>query len=118
MPGDIVDEIAMATVFLAFAEVPLRWPLDGQLHATDATPNSLGSTVASLPEKIGRELHRLGVCRGEHTRLDWGEEGAPWLPSPMPRPHMDVDQLFRCLSLARETRRSLPEDVAYQLTGC
>ena len=64
IPGDIKDEIVIATLLLGFAHASLRWDLDGYLRATDATPTHFGATSTYIPEAIGRELTRAWYSSG------------------------------------------------------
>ena len=52
LPGDIRDELLVATLFLALADCNVRAECPSLLLATDAAPFSYGSAVAPCPAKV------------------------------------------------------------------
>ena len=52
LPGDICDELLVATLFLALADCNVRAECPSLLLATDAAPFSYGSAVAPCPAKV------------------------------------------------------------------
>ena len=84
IPGDIRDEILMATIFLGLAHAHLQTPVESVLRATDATPRAYGSCSAPCPPKVLRALYRTHRHRGKAGRLDWGGGRVEWIPTHMP----------------------------------
>ncbi len=97
VPGDIRDELGIRDLVLGLAETNVRAPCESKLRCTDATPSAFGACEAPCPPRVCRGLFRLGRHRGEYVRTDWGELGAPWLPSRMPKVDAETNQLFRQL---------------------
>ena len=72
LPAGVREEILFAALLLPLAHADIRAPLDPEVSATDATPDSRGSCVASISKNprngilpFGRTqggLHTLGHC--------------------------------------------------------
>ena len=56
--SDVRDEIVCAALLLAGAYSNMRWPLDGELSARDATPCSGGSVSCVVGREIIAALYR------------------------------------------------------------
>ncbi|CAK0800076.1 unnamed protein product [Prorocentrum cordatum] len=94
IPADIRDELFAAAALLALGVAHIRWPVDPEVSASDATEDSYGSCTAKVPSKISRALFRVGAHRGEHVRLDWNEIDQVLAPTRMCRPLSDINEAF------------------------
>ena len=64
IPGDILDELVVAVLFLGLADVNVRARCEGKPRATDATPSGHGAVEADCPEKVVRAFFRVSKHRG------------------------------------------------------
>lgn len=94
VPGGIRDELCISVLFLSLSDVSIRSDPEPTLRCTDATPGRFGACSSPCPPSVTAALYRVFRHRGEHTRLDWGEEGAPALPSIMVKADLDTNGLF------------------------
>ncbi len=95
-PGDIPDELCIAVLFLAMADVDVRAGAGAALRATDAAPSGHGSCHAPCPGKTLGGPFRMDKHREEHVRLDWAEDG-PLIPSTTCRAGVSTNSLFEQL---------------------
>ena len=52
VPGDIRDELSIATLFVALCDINIRAPVEKVIRTTDATPSGFGATVAPCPPRV------------------------------------------------------------------
>ena len=97
LPGDVRDELLIATLFLSLADGHVRADVDNELHCTDASPDGFGACSARCPRKVLRHLYQMSRHRGESGRLDWDGEDVAWERTRMPRADDLPNDLFACL---------------------
>ena len=70
LPARVREELLFAALLLPVAFANIRAPLDPEISATDATPDSRGSCVATVSKTLAMEMYRLAEHRRDYTRLD------------------------------------------------
>ncbi len=65
----VVDEMAIATVLLPFAETSLRWPVCDRISMTDTTPGRAGAVHARVSQPLVRSLWHICESRWASVRL-------------------------------------------------
>ena len=86
IPTPVLQELVAAALLLPLADAELRWDVDCEISATDATPVRGGAVRGEVPYVYARELYRASEFCGEYTRLDWDAITEECLPSRMRRP--------------------------------
>ena len=97
----VKEEMLASVLFLPNAEANLRACVSSLISATDATITHTGACQAAVPKNIAQFLYRRTEKRGEHVRLDWGEDEANWIPSKMREPSEETDNLAMSMSWSR-----------------
>ena len=54
IPSDVLEELCALAIVLALCEADVRWRVDAELSATDATPSKEGACTASCPPSLAR----------------------------------------------------------------
>ncbi len=93
LPVDVRVELSCAALWLSIAQTNIRWPIDGRISATDATPQSGGAVHAYVPDSLAAAFWRTTEQRGAYVRLDTRD--APGLSSQDPDPL--AGELVECM---------------------
>ena len=72
LPSDIRDELCLASLLLGVAVGNIRWPVSPTVSATDATPDSGGTTRTDISVDLAEHLYQACEYTGSHVRLDEG----------------------------------------------
>jgi len=97
LPAAVLDELMIASLWLACAHTNIRAPVSSTISATDATCIRGGRCRATVPGKLARALYRRGEARGEHGYLKWTDIECDELPTKMQRPNLELDELVTAL---------------------
>ena len=103
LPWKIREELASAVLLLGVSHTNIRCPISNVLSCTDATPESLGGAEVIVSTPLALELQRHVEVRGEHVRLDGGEN----VSSSMQPANAEACELMHHLPWAETRSRKL-----------